>query len=60
MFGLGSSNNGKSTIVEACQLSFGEYVGNFNAETLTYRDSKSDEAAVSRCIFFFFYFSQKD
>ena len=34
MFGLGPSNSGKSTLVEACQLSFGEYVGNFNPETL--------------------------
>ena len=37
---------GKSILVEACQLSFGETVGNFNTETLAYRDSKSDEAAV--------------
>ena len=49
-FGLGPSNCGKCTLVEACQLSFGEYVGNFNAETLAYRDSKSDEAAVLRWI----------
>ena len=46
MFGLGSSNNGKSTLVEVCQLSFGEYVGNFNAETLAFREIKTDQLAL--------------
>ena len=50
LFGLGPSNCGKSTLVEACQLSFGEYVGNFNAETLAYRGSRTDEAAVLRWV----------
>ena len=45
MFGIGPANNGKSTFAEACQLSFGDYVGNFNAETLSFRDSNTDEAA---------------
>ena len=40
MFGLGISNFGKSTLVEACQVPFGEYAGNFNAESLPYCDSK--------------------
>ena len=48
MFGLGPSDCGKSTLVEACQSSFGEYVGSFNAETLSCRESKTDEAAVMR------------
>ena len=50
MFGIGPSNNGKSTFVEACQLSFGDYVGNFNAETLSFRDIKTDEAANMRWV----------
>ena len=33
MVGLGPTNSGKSIFVKACQLSFGDYVGNFNAET---------------------------
>ena len=48
MFGIGPANNGKSTFAEACQLSFGDYVGNFNAETLSFRDSNTDEAANMR------------
>ena len=38
--GLGPSNSGKSTLVEACQLSLVDYVGTFNAETLAFRDIK--------------------
>ena len=50
MFGIGPANNGKSTFVEAYQLSFGDYVGNFNAETLSFRDSNTDEAANMRWV----------
>ena len=50
MFGIGPANNGKSTFAEACQLSFGDYVGNFNAETLSFRDSNTDEAANMRWV----------
>ena len=50
LFGLGPSNCGKSTLVEACQLSLGEYVGSFNAECLACRDSKTDEAAKMRWV----------
>ena len=50
MFGIGPANNGKSTFVEACQLSLGDYVGNFNAETLSFRDSNTDEAANMRWV----------
>ena len=50
MFGIGPANNGKSTFVDACQLSFGDYVGTFNAETLAFRESKTDEAANMRWV----------
>ena len=50
LFGLGPSNCGKSTLVEACQLSLGEYVWNFNAECLARRDSKADKAAKMRWV----------
>lgn len=48
IFGLGGTNCGKSVITTACSLSCGEYVGNFNAENLAYRQSSNDEAAVMR------------
>ena len=41
LFGLGLDNKGKSTLVEACQLSLGDYVGAFNAETLAFHDIKN-------------------
>ena len=53
MFGLGPSDCGKSTLVEACQLSFGEYVGNFNAETLSYCETKTVKQQL--CVGFCFY-----
>ena len=50
MFGLGPSNSDKHTLVEACQLSLGDYVGTFNAETLAFRDIKTDETANMRWV----------
>lgn len=48
LFGLGDANNGKSTIVKACQSAFGEYIGSFNAENLCFKTSGADEAAQMR------------
>lgn len=48
VFGLGGTNCGKSVLTTACRLSCGEYVGNFNAENLAYRQSSNDEAAIMR------------
>lgn len=48
IFGLGGTNCGKSVLTTACRLSCGEYVGNFNAENLAYRQSSNDEAAIMR------------
>lgn len=50
LFGLGSTNGGKSTATKACLNAFGEYVGNFNAENLAYRNSSSDEGAKLRWV----------
>jgi hypothetical protein len=50
LFGLGSTNGGKSTATKACVSSFGEYVGTFNAENLEYKNSSTDEAAKQRWI----------
>ena len=48
IFGLGSANNGKSTIVKACTSAFGDYIGSFNAENLCFKTTSSDEAAQMR------------
>ena len=50
IFGIGPANNGKSTFVEACQLSFGDYVGNFNAETLSFRDSYQNRRSCKHAL----------
>ena len=47
-FGLGGTNRGKSTITTACQSSFGDYAGSFNAENLAYRNTSQDEAQIMR------------
>ena len=48
-FGLGDTNTGKSTIVKACKSTFGDYVGNFNAESLCVKkNSSTDEGALNR------------
>jgi hypothetical protein len=48
IMGLGSSNCGKSILSTAIMLSCGEYAGSFNAESLAYRNTNSDEAQVMR------------
>lgn len=48
MFGLGSSNCGKSIISTAIMQSCGDYAGSFNAENLAYRNSSNDEAQIMR------------
>ena len=50
LFGIGPTNSGKSTLVKACELSFGEYIGNFNAESIAYRDNSADEASAMRWV----------
>ena len=49
VFGLGDSNTGKSTITKALQASVGSgYVGTFNAECFTLKQTSQDEAQVLR------------
>ena len=49
VFGLGDSNTGKSTITKALQASVGNgYVGTFNAECFTLKQTSQDEAQVLR------------
>lgn len=48
LFGLGGTNCGKSVLTMACKLSCGDYVGTFNAENLSYRQSSNDEASIMR------------
>ena len=50
LFGLGCGNSGKSTIVKSYQLSFGNYIGTFNAENLVYKDSVADESSAMRWV----------
>lgn len=45
---LGESNAGKSLISKALAYACGEYVGSFNAESLAYSKSDSDEASKLR------------
>ena len=49
-FGLGDTNTGKSTSVNSCINSFGDYISTFNAENLSLRDNNNsqDEAAQMR------------
>ena len=44
-FGLGDTNTGKSTLVNACINTFGDYIGTFNAENLSLRDNSSQDEA---------------
>ncbi len=48
IFGPGDSNCGKSSFVLALQSIFGDYVGSFTAELLSYTKSSADEAAKMR------------
>ena len=50
LFGLGCGNSGKSTLVKAYQLSFGNYIGTFNAENLVYKESVAEESSKMRWV----------
>ena len=41
---LGDGNTGKSTLTKAPMSAFGEYVGTFNAECFSNKDTSQDEA----------------
>lgn len=47
-FNLGETNAGKSTVVNACINTFGDYVGNFNGENLCIKNTSNDEAQLMR------------
>lgn len=48
IFGLGTTNCGKSVLTQALKKSLGGYYGDFNAENLVYTKSSTDEAAKLR------------
>lgn len=48
LFGLGDTNSGKSVLTQALQQSCGDYVGEFNAGNLAYRNTGQDEAQQLR------------
>jgi hypothetical protein len=43
---VGKTNTGKGILCNALQLACGGYVGSFNAENLTYRNTSDDEAQL--------------
>ena len=47
-FGLGSTDSGKSTTIEALKNSIKGYMGTMNAESFVFRKTKCDEAANNR------------
>ena len=47
-FGLGETNAGKSTYVNATLNTFGDYIGTFNGENLCIKNSTADEAQLMR------------
>jgi phage/plasmid-associated DNA primase len=47
-FGLGETNAGKSTYVNATTNTFGDYIGTFNGENLCIKNSTADEAQLMR------------
>ena len=48
IFGLGETNAGKSTYVDATTNTFGDYIGTFNGENLCIKNSTADEAQLMR------------
>ena len=48
LFGLGTTDCGKTILTKAIEYSLGDYVGSFNAENLLYRKSSNDEAQLMR------------
>jgi hypothetical protein len=47
-FGLGETNAGKSTLVNATINTFSEYTGTFNGENLCIKNTSNDEAQIMR------------
>ena len=48
LFGLGTTDCGKTILTKAIEASLGDYVGAFNAENLLYRKTSNDEAQIMR------------
>lgn len=48
LFGLGTTDCGKTILAKAIELSLGGYAGSFNAENLLYRKTSNDEAQLMR------------
>jgi hypothetical protein len=48
LFGLGTTDCGKSILTKAMEHSLGGYVGSFNAENLLYRKTSCDEGQLMR------------
>ena len=48
LFGLGTTDCGKTVLTKAIEASLGDYVGSFNAENLLYRKTSNDEAQIMR------------
>ena len=48
MFGLGSSNTGKSTITKALLKTCSDYVGTFDGNNFAYRNTSNDSASQNR------------
>lgn len=48
LFGLGTTDCGKTILTKAIEASLGDYVGAFNAENLLYRKSSNDEGQIMR------------
>jgi hypothetical protein len=48
LFGLGTTDCGKSVLTQALKKSLGGYYGDFNAENLVYTKNSADEAAKMR------------
>tara|TARA_R110002126_G_scaffold284418_2_gene434098 strand:+ start:1510 stop:4008 length:2499 start_codon:yes stop_codon:yes gene_type:complete len=50
IFAIGDTNSGKGVLTAALSCALGEYAGTFNAESLAYRETSSDEAQQNRWI----------
>jgi phage/plasmid-associated DNA primase len=48
LFGLGTTDCGKTILTKAIEASLGDYVGAFNAENLLYRKTSNDEGQLMR------------
>lgn len=54
IFAIGDTNSGKGVLTKAISYALGEYCGTFNAESLAYRETSSDEAQQNRWILLLF------